>query len=122
MTTRTTRDESKDTGARPRVPVEVETATRRASDQPTGGDKWGGVLRKSSQPEWYSEYRTSTLSQTASRLEQLRGHVTSHYDFHIAEIKGEKCHWVSGAVNELMTRVNESSSVTGDAGVFWAFC
>ena len=80
-TTRTTPDESK------------EAAPRRASDhsQPTGGDRWGGVLRKSSQPEWYSEYRTSTLSQTASRLEQLRGHITSHYDFHIAEIKGEKC-------------------------------
>ena len=48
--------------------------------------------RKSSQPEWYSEYRSSqTMAQTAARLELLRGNnITSHYDFHIAEIKGER--------------------------------
>lgn len=46
--------------------------------------------RKSSQlPPWYSEYRTASLSQTASRMEGFRvGGIKTHYDFHITQIKG----------------------------------
>ncbi|KAI9551788.1 hypothetical protein GHT06_022124 [Daphnia sinensis] len=48
--------------------------------------------RKNSQlPPWYSEYRTASLSQTASRMvEGFRvGGIKTHYDFHITQIKGE---------------------------------
>jgi hypothetical protein len=48
--------------------------------------------RKNSQlPPWYSEYRTASLSQTASRMvEGFRvGGIKTHYDFHITQIKGK---------------------------------
>ena len=47
-------------------------------------------VRKGSQPQWYSEFRTASFTQTASRMDAFRvGGVKTHYDFHIAEIKGE---------------------------------
>lgn len=68
------------------------TPTRRASEMPRGlsglADAGPASLRKSSQPEWYSEYRSRTLSQASSRLELLRSGITDHYDFHINQIKG----------------------------------
>lgn len=62
--------------------------SRRSSE--SGWSSPPSNVRKSSQPQWYSEFRTASLSQTASRMDALRtGGIKTHYDFHIAEIKGE---------------------------------
>lgn len=40
------------------------------------------------QPQWYSEFRTASMTQVAKRLESYQTGLNTHYDFHIAEIKG----------------------------------
>ena len=50
----------------------------------------------SNQPQWYSEFRTASLSQTAMKMDAFRpGGIQTHYDFHIAEIKGRLSSFVS---------------------------
>lgn len=92
--------------AEPVVPWRKQQQARKDTAQ-TGTSPFGDVLvlrrpsqeiadqsasRKNSQlPPWYSEYRTASLSQTASRMvEGFRvGGIKTHYDFHITQIKGE---------------------------------
>lgn len=68
------------------------TTTAAATNNNESGEQQNSPSssRKSSQlPPWYSEYRTASLSQTASRMEGFRvGGIKTHYDFHITQIKG----------------------------------
>lgn len=66
----------------------------------TSSGRSGGV-RSASVPQhphtgaWYNEFRSASMSQTAARFDLFRGgdfaaSMNSHYDFHIAEIKGKQ--------------------------------
>jgi hypothetical protein len=69
----------------------VQSQNEAGQDQNQGNSP--SSSRKNSQlPPWYSEYRTASLSQTASRMvEGFRvGGIKTHYDFHITQIKGTK--------------------------------
>lgn len=47
-------------------------------------------VRKASQPQWYTEFQAASFTQTSARMDAFRsGVIKTHYDFHIAEIKGE---------------------------------
>lgn len=69
----------------------LDSPDSRRSSESAGWASPPSHLRKQSQPLWYSEFRTASLSQTASRMDALRtGGINTHYDFHISQIKGEK--------------------------------
>ncbi len=44
--------------------------------------------KASQQPQWYSEFRTASMTQAAASLESYRTGFNTHYDYHIAIIKG----------------------------------
>ena len=73
--------------------------------RPLSAGRSGGV-RSVSVPQhhphtgtWYNEFRSASMSQTAARFDLFRGadfaaSMNSHYDFHIAEIKGSLFHFL----------------------------
>ena len=47
------------------------------------------------QPQWYSDFRTASMTQAATRLDTFRAGVNTHYDFHISQIKGIRSGWAT---------------------------
>lgn len=54
----------------------------------SSGSNFSISSRKFSQPQWYSEFRTASNTQAATRLDTFRPAINTHYDYHISQIKG----------------------------------